>query len=76
MYRPMAAQEREQSPVRSWAKEGGVRGVSLLIEGGACQGRPARNEIERGELAGEDAFFVEADLGFFQGPVGCEQHQV
>ena len=36
----------------------------------------ARNAIERGELAGEDAFSDEEDLGFFQGQVGRGQHQV
>ncbi len=61
---------------RSWAKERGSSGVSLLLEGGAGQGRPARNAIERGELAGEDAFADEEDLGFFQGQIGCGQHQV
>ena len=76
MYREPAAQEPEQWPVRSWAKEGGSSGVSLLLEGGSGQGRPARNAIERGELAGEDAFADEEDLGFFQGQVGCGQHQV
>ena len=36
----------------------------------------ARNAMERGELAGEDAFSDEEDLGFFQGQVGRGQHQV
>ena len=76
MYRPPAAQEREQWPVRSWAKERGNGGVSLLLKGEAGQGRPALNAIERGELAGEDAFSDEEDLGFFQGQVGRGQHQV
>ena len=36
----------------------------------------ALNAIDRGELAGEDAFSDEEDLGFFQGQVGRGQHQV
>ena len=56
--------------------EGTCSDVSLLLEGGAGQSRPARKAIERGELAGEDAFSDEEDLGFFQGQVGCGQHQV